>query len=174
MQARTTLDGGWEKATMDRAGKSAAIGKSGKHQPTTTGGEMLATGAALMGLVAAVEGWNAWLWWNRGEGRGDNGIDMTTNVEREQGRRHRREKVLATRLGSDTGGDTGNDSTPDVEDGAWKEGEGNRKQQRDRGDGRKNYDGKSKMGRNVISAGGARELQRRVVVESDNSRGDKR
>ncbi|RRT36128.1 hypothetical protein B296_00033007 [Ensete ventricosum] len=52
--------------------------------------------------------------------------------------------------------------TNGVEDGAWKEGEGNRKQQSDRGDDRKNYDGKSKMGRNVISAGGARELQRRV------------
>ncbi|RZS05119.1 hypothetical protein BHM03_00035568 [Ensete ventricosum] len=64
---------------MDRAGKSAATGKSGRHQPTITGGETLATGATLMGLAAAAKGWNARLWWSRGEGRGDSGINMRSD-----------------------------------------------------------------------------------------------
>ncbi|RZS12259.1 hypothetical protein BHM03_00043678 [Ensete ventricosum] len=55
-----------------------------------------------------------------------------------------------------------------VKDGAWKEGEGSEKQQRDRDDGRKNYDDDSKIGCNIVSAGSAGELQRRVVVATSN------
>ncbi|RWW87716.1 hypothetical protein BHE74_00003441 [Ensete ventricosum] len=119
-------------------------------------------GKSAAGRVASSDQRRGWR--DAGESSGDGvggcGRRLEGTVIVEQGRRQR-----------GSGVDVRSDQR------AWKEGEGSKKQQRDRDDGRKNYSGESRIGHNVIFAGGARELQQLIAVAASGrgeGRGEKR